>query len=128
MKEKITYTLDWDDEENSVWQGPFDNADDVMKLVRKAKRDALHPRLIKQFRLITGVYNSLDIPSPHIRFGSMKSFTTNLHKILGEYQDYYTHRVSIACYARIHDTGCTVWLCHKKDYNYNAENNWGVEE
>ena len=128
MNEKITYTLDWNDEENSDWQGPFDDVDDVMKLVRKAKRDASHPSDVKYFRAIFGAYNSLDIPSPHIKFGSLKSFTINLCNTLGEYQDYYNYRVSIVCYAKIHDTGCTVWFCHKKDYNFNKDNNWGEEE
>lgn len=128
MKQKITYTLDWNDEENSDWQGPFDDAGDVMKLVRKAKRDARHPSDVKSFRAIFGAYNSLDIPSPHIKFGSLKSFTDNLCNTLGQYQDYFNYRSSIVCYAKIHNTGCTVWFCHKKDYNYNAENNWGEEE
>ena len=128
MKQKITYTLDWNDEENSDWQGPFDDVDDVMKLVRKAKRDASHPSDVKYFRAIFGAYNSLDIPSPHIKFGSLKSFTINLCNTLGEYQDYYNYRVSIVCYAKIHNRGCTVWFCHKKDYNFNKGNDWTPNE
>jgi hypothetical protein len=113
MNEKITYTLDWNDKEDSDWLGPFDDVDDVMRLIRKAKRDATHPSHIKQFRAITGVYNSLDIPSVHLVFGSLKFFVINLSNILGQYQDYYNKRVSISCYVKMHDAGCTVWFCHK---------------
>jgi len=128
MNEKIKYTLDWNDEEDSEWEGPFDDAVDVMKLVRKAKRDAYHARDVNWFRAIFGVYNSLDIPSPHIKFGSLKSFTINLCNTLGQYQDYYNYRSSIVCYAKIHDRGCTVWFCHKRDYNFNKDNNWTPNE
>ena len=128
MKEETTYTLDWNDKDDSDWLGPFDDVDDVMRLIRKAKRDATHPSDIKQFRAITGVYNSLDIPSVHLVFGSLKFFVINLSNILGQHQDYYNKRVSISCYVKMHDTGCTVWFCHKNDYRRNKENNWGEEE
>ena len=119
MNEKITYTLDLEDEK---WEGPFDDPVFVTKLIQKEKRKI--GKHFKYFRAITGVYNSNEIPSLHLRFPTFKSYLENLNESVGQNQDYFSCRVSVACWINFHSSGCTVWFCHKHDSNLNKENNW----
>ena len=123
MNEKITYTLDLDEEK---WQGPFDDPVFVTKLIQKEKRKI--GKHFKYFRAIVGVYNSTDIPSLHLTFPSLKSYLENLNESLGQKQDYFSCRVSVACWVQMHDMGCTLWFCHKHDSNFNKANNWTPNE
>ena len=119
MNEEIKYTLDLEDEK---WQGPFDDPVFVTKLIQKEKRKV--GKHFKHFRAITGVYNSSDIPSLHLRFPTFKSYLENLNESVGQKQDYFNSRVSVACWVNFHPSGCTVWFCHKHDYNFNKANDW----
>ena len=123
MKEKITYTLDLNEEK---WQGPFDDPVFVTKLIQKEKRKI--GKHFKYFRAIAGVYGSSDIPSLHLSFPTFKSFLENVNESVGEKQDYANSRVSVACWVQMHNMGCTVWFCHKHDYNLNKANNWTPNE
>ena len=108
------------------WEGPFSDPKDIIKITNRLMRNRLGP--MKLWRVISGVYGNHDLPCPHFKFPSYKSWCENLLESVGQSQCYANCKNTLVAILRTSNVGATVWFIMETDYDLNNENNWGEEE
>tara|TARA_R100000458_G_C8273439_1_gene248337 strand:+ start:1950 stop:2318 length:369 start_codon:yes stop_codon:yes gene_type:complete len=113
-------------EKMDEWEGPFSDPKDIIKITNRLMRKGLMKSRL--WRVITGVYGTTDIPCPHFKFPSYKSWCDNVSEWVGQSQCYGNCKNTLVAILKTSDVGATVWFIMESDYNLNRENNWGEEE